>query len=77
VLQDDPGARNPVGLFAMDEMAHNVEGAPRAGAFVDAVPGSARAAEEGAHHGWSAFQDVECLRKVEAHVVLIPCSPQR
>jgi hypothetical protein len=51
----------------VDEMAHHVERAPGVGAFVDVVPGSARAAEKGACHGRSALQDVECLREIEAH----------
>jgi len=67
VLQDDAGARDPVGLFAVDEMADHVERAPSVGAFVGVVPWSARAAEEASDHGRSAFQDVECLREVEAH----------
>src|SRR4051794_28369096 len=67
VLQDDAGARNPVGLFAVNEMAHHVERAPGVGAFVALVPGSARTMEEGPHHSRRALQDVECLREVEAH----------
>jgi hypothetical protein len=67
MLQNDPGTRNPVRLLAMDEMAHDVQRTPGVGTFVGRVPRRAGAAEEDAHHGRRALQNVECRNEIEIY----------
>jgi len=46
LLQDDPRSRDPVGLFAIDQVTDDVEGAPGVAALVRAGPGPVEPAEE-------------------------------
>src|SRR5439155_26041803 len=67
--QDDLRARDPIGLLAVDEVAHDVEGTERARTFVGAAPALVDAREERPQHRWRAAQDVDALAEVEGHRV--------
>jgi hypothetical protein len=45
--EDDARARHPVGLFAIDQVAHHVEGAECVRAFRGAGPGVIETGEQG------------------------------
>ena len=62
VLEDHSGARNPVGVFGMDEMADDVEGGPCAGALVGVSPELGEIAEEGVEGGGGAGEKSNGLR---------------
>jgi len=50
-LQDHSGARDPVGAFAVDQVADNLERAPGVFAFVAMGPGFREIAEKGVERG--------------------------
>lgn len=56
VLQDDFQARNPIGVFAVDEVADDDVGTPGAGPFGGIGPGGGQVTEERVQRGGRALQ---------------------
>jgi hypothetical protein len=57
VLQNDSGARHPVGSLAVDQMSDDVEGAPRFASFVCRDPAVGKAAQQGVEGRGRSRQD--------------------
>lgn len=67
MLENDAGARNPVGFFSVYEMPHDLAGAPRVCAFIARVPRGAGVTKKSVENSRRPAQDVEGLRKLEVH----------
>ena len=64
------GARNPVGLLAVDQVADDVERAERVRAFGGAAPAVAQTTEQHVERARGALQDVDGLGQIELHGIL-------
>lgn len=67
VLQNPFGTRNPVGALAMDEVADDIERAPRFVAFVARRPFVRKAAEQGVNGGGCAGEQSNAVVEIVRH----------
>jgi hypothetical protein len=66
-FEDEPDARNPVGLFAVDQMADHVSRCEGVRPLARVEPGVAETVEKLSDGPRSSFQDFQGSRKIEAH----------
>ncbi len=64
-VQDDACARDPIGLFPVDQVPHHIERTERVETFGAADPGLAEAAEERLEDGGGTSKDIDRQVKIE------------
>jgi hypothetical protein len=65
--EDDPGSRNPVRLFPIDQMTDHVERAPRIRTLGSLEPRIGEIGQERPKRGWCPAQQDEGVGEVEVH----------
>lgn len=68
-LENQLGTRHPIGLFTMNQVADNVECAPRSRAFIDRMPGVTASSKETAEHIGCSPQHIERLWQIKFVVI--------
>ena len=69
LLQDDPRARDPVGLFTVDQVADHVERAEGLGTFVYTGPRIGKAVEQHFQRSRSAREHFYGTVEIEIHKI--------